>query len=104
MSADDDVADAQYGDGVFDAGRHRVGTRAVGRHEIAGGPNDEQLARFAAGDQFRYNPSVGTADEQGARRVVGGQLREQTRLHRVDVLFEVPDALGDARHGSHLRG
>src|SRR5690606_15322839 len=72
MAADHDISHAQYGDGVFDRGRHTAGMRAVGRHDVASVTDYEQFARLLLGQQFRYDAAVGTGDEQGARMLRGG--------------------------------
>ncbi len=106
MPADDHVADAEHGERVLDAGRHRVGGRPVHRHEIPGRTDHEQLTGPGLGEQFRYHPGVGAADEQRARPVAGGEPFEEGRSGGVDVAPEAPDAVGEIGVHSHslLRG
>ncbi|GAA3118454.1 hypothetical protein GCM10020254_76830 [Streptomyces goshikiensis] len=101
VTAHHDVADAQDGDGVLDRGRDTVRSGRVGGHQIARGTDDEQLARFALGDQLGYDAGVGTADEQRLRPVRRRQPGEQVRLRRKDVPLKALYALDEVPHGPY---
>lgn len=102
VPADDDVPYAEDGDGVLDRGGHRVGARGVGGDEVAGGADDEQLARIGLGDQLGDDAGVRAADEERSGAVGGGQVGEETGFGREDLPLEAVDSLGEMRHAFTL--
>lgn len=79
MATDDDVRDAQNGDRVFDCRGDAAGSRAVGRHDIAGVADHEQVAGFPLGQQFRDDPAVRAGNEHSSGVLGGGQILEESR-------------------------
>ena len=74
MADDDDVLDLQDVDGVLE---HREAVE-VGMHDdIRDVPVDEQLAWRQVDDLVRRHAAVGAPDPQVARRLLGGELREE---------------------------
>lgn len=61
VPAHHDVRDSEDGDGVLDAGRHPIRAGGMRGHQVAGGADDEQLARLTVREQHRADAGVGAA-------------------------------------------
>ncbi|MCY1177591.1 hypothetical protein D9M73_179050 [compost metagenome] len=98
VPADHDVGHTQHGDGVLDRGRHTTRMGAVGGHDVARVTDDEQLAGFLLGQQFRHDAAVGAGDEQGARMLRGRQVFEQVGALRKHFLLKLQKTFDERLH------
>ena len=93
MSADDDVLDAESGDGELDGGGFAAASGAVRRDDVPGVPQDEEVAGFGTGEEVGVDARIGTGDEEGFRILPMDQLLEEALQRQEGVLLELMDSL-----------
>jgi hypothetical protein len=78
VTADDDVLDAKGEHGVLDGGRDAAMHLAVGGHDVACVPADEEIAGVALQDHVGHDAGVRAGDEECGGFLVVGQVLEQS--------------------------
>jgi hypothetical protein len=98
MATDHDVAHLEPRHRVFDAGGHAAWLHRVGRDDIAGVADHEQLPGLALCQQRRHDAAVRTRDEQRLGILLRGQVLEQRRPLREFFPLELQNALDQIFH------
>jgi len=82
MAANDDVADSDSSDCVFDAGGYASPLRTICWHDISGIPSNKQLSWFTLRYELGYHGAIGTRDKESLWFLIMGKLPERFRSFR----------------------
>lgn len=94
----DDVLDSQSYGRELNGGLLTADASAVGRENVAGVSQDEQLAGFRLRDQIGVNARIGTGDEQCIGGLPFCQTLEQFALRAEEVILEFVKSLYEFEH------
>jgi len=98
MTADHHVGDAQHRHRVFDGRRHAAWLRSIGRHDVTGIANDEEIAGVLLREQLGHDTAIRTGDEQGFRTLSVGKPAEQFRAIGKNLALKAQEAFDDFLH------
>src|SRR5205085_4487835 len=98
VTADDDVLDAESCDGELDRGRFAASLTGMGRNDVAGVPEDEQVAGLRLREKVRVDAGIGAGDEERLGVLSVSERLEQS-LERTEVFFlKLVDTLNQFLH------
>jgi len=98
VAADDDMADVEDFDGVFDGGGDAAGHGAVGRANVARGAAEEHVARLGLEDEVGDDAGVSTGDEEDVGLLQFGEKVELVLHAGEDFAAEFSVTVEEALH------
>ena len=103
MAADDDVAHAERGDGIFDGRRHAAVHRRERRDDVAGVAADEEVAGLRLEDMLGHHARIRAGDHQRLGLLpLAGETGEQFAAVGENDLLEAEYATDQFVHGCYL--
>ena len=104
VTANDDVADVEDFDGVFDSGGNAAWHLALRRNDVAHGAAEEHVAGLGLEDQVGNDARVGAGDEEDVGLLAVGEKVKLILPLREDVAAEAGIALEETFHQGSVYG
>src|SRR5438105_981829 len=100
VAADNDVLDAECGNGELDGRRLSAAGGTVRRYNVPGVAEDKQVAWLGSSEQVWINAGVRASDKQGFGILALRQLLKQSLERAETLLLKLVNALDQLLHGS----